>query len=1010
MNFNEVRAAVLKAQRVLAQTQQADGSWSWPCDAGAFITAQALVALKFVGRLSPEDARDGARFLQSQQLPDGSFGGGPFSQSGDLGATASAWAAFHACGVPEAEAKARAWVEAHGGVAGVIARIAEGDLAAMFLAMEKLADPTAIPAPPLLLTLIPPVEKLLEKRFNTGVLMMLSQNAALVRHLRGDWGEHGDERGWFDSLECRRALELIQLYQNPDGSWDSNLIQQVMSVPALKALGVSDERLTRAVDWLLQQRVRDASGLWFVSFNSTVWTTALALRALVNSGVPPSDERVRRALEYLLGAQIQVPMPLPSQPRPGAPRSGGWAFECAGNVTMPDCDDTGVVLGALGRVLAQSGLEPALEGRTRLACAAGRDWLLGMQGEDGGWGSFQAGMPGKPPGPMMDKPLVIPMHDPLALAKLFLDPPVLLGDPSTEDVTSRILYGLGQLGYTRTAPEVANALAFLRQQQCENGGWWGRWVVNYHPTTACALLAFAAVDADLQSDPVRRAVSFLVEHQNEDGGWGEGAHTYADPSRAGTGPSMPPLTGLVLSALIAVGHGGSEAVRRGVGYLVSTQRSDGTWPNADWLHAYMPPQYFYYLPGETRHYPLEALGCYLALQEEASRGLEELATGDGEEPATTLPEIPSRLPGGDWNPDFLSAMRSIGDTLGDSVIAEIFATGTDAVNDLLAKITRSDDPIPPGLPARAVAYFDETSALPPWADSEQIAIAEQMFVRTGWAVATGLFCSSLPQAYAAANGARVLMGTGGMTFHVERRVFETAQFIFDVLDRGAVGPVGRGLRAAQKVRLLHAAIRHLTLRQPGWNLAWGVPLNQEDLVGTLMTFSCVVLDALTRLHVPFSNEEGEAFIHHWKVVGHVMGIDRRLLPRDRHDGDRLMEQIRSSQWSHSPQGVALAAALVKMQQRFLPTSLLDDVPIAVMRDLAGDHCADLLSLPRANWTRHIVDFAMRFDGLPGIPVGEKLRAEVSHYLLEGLVNAFREGKQVKFRIPNALVHAWNLKD
>src|SRR5262249_11891148 len=157
---------------------------------------------------------------------------------------------------------------------------------------------------------------------------------ALVRYLRGDWGEHGDERGWFASLECQRALQLIDLYQNPDGSWNSNLVQQVIAVPALVALGVSDDRLTRAIDWLLQQRVRDERGLWFVSFDSKVWTTALAVRALLCSGVRRDDPRVTRALEYLLGAQIKVPMPEPSQPRKGAPRSGGWAFEGGGNVTM----------------------------------------------------------------------------------------------------------------------------------------------------------------------------------------------------------------------------------------------------------------------------------------------------------------------------------------------------------------------------------------------------------------------------------------------------------------------------------------------------------------------------------------------------------------------------------------------------------------------------------------------------------------------------------------------------
>src|SRR5262249_34205537 len=157
------------------------------------------------------------------------------------------------------------------------------------------------------------------------------------------------------------------------------------------------------------------------------------------------------------------------------------------NVTMPDCDDTGLVLGPLGLALAHTGahgVEPERAERVRLACLAARDWLLGMQNEDGGWGSYQWGMPGKPRGPMMTESLPIPMTDPIAMAKLFLHPPPALGDPSAEDATARILFGLGQLGMTTTSPPVAAALAFLEVQQLDSGAWWGRWMVNYNAATA----------------------------------------------------------------------------------------------------------------------------------------------------------------------------------------------------------------------------------------------------------------------------------------------------------------------------------------------------------------------------------------------------------------------------------------------------------------------------------------------------------------------------------------------
>jgi len=1028
MTADAVAQAITKAQRVLFQTQRADGSWDWPNDLGSFVSAQALVALKLVDRLDAADAKDGARWLATQQLPDGSFGGMPFATTGDLGATASAWAAFHACGVDAgdpAHAKARAWVAAHGGPPAVIELIAQGNVAALFLAMAGLCDANLMPAPPLILTLLPPIEELLEKRFNTGVLMMLTQNGAICRYLAGDWGPHGDQRSWFVSLECKRALDLLDLYQNHDGSWNSNSAQQVVCIPALVALGVAkdDSRLTRAIDWLLAQRVRDDNGLWFASFMSSVWTTALAVRALIHSDVPRDDARLGRALDWLVDAQIEVEQPLPSQPRKDAPRIGGYAFEGPFNITMPDCDDTGVAVGPMGLALSHSGpggVSPERGEKLRLATERARDWLLGMQNSDGGWPSYQWGLPGKPKGPMMQQPIQIPLSDPLAMAKLILDPPIEFGDPSAEDATARILYGLGQLGYTTSAPSVKQAITFLQVQQLDSGAWWGRWMVNYNAATACVLLGLGAVAEDLEAPYIRRGIDFLLAHQNPDGGWGESVDTYADPTRAGQGPSMPPLAGLVLNALISVGEGANPAVARGIDYLLQSQRSDGTWSNAGWLHAYLPPTSFYYLPGEPRYYTLEALGRYQAF----STGRNVVRSGDdsadsnrrSDERHDSNPDIPSRLPQGGWNPAYLHAMRQVADEEADAVIRQIFQDGDEAAVDaILARITRSDEAIPSGLPPRANAFFETTAALPSWADLEQIAVAQRLFTRVGWATATGLFCSSLPQAYAARNGARVLLGTGGMTIHVERRIFETAQFVFDVLNEGSFGPAGRGIRASQKVRLLHATIRHLTLRQASWDAtSWGVPINQEDLAGTLMTFSCVILDAWKTLRIAVSTVEAEAFLHTWTVVGHLLGLEHRLLPNNVGDGEALMEQIRNTEWQASPEGATLATALVKMMQSFLPGHVFDGIAVTMMRDLAGDHCADLLSLPRADWTRRLVHLATDLDSLFGSgddhSIAQKLLAEASQKLMEGLVGVFRDGKQARFRIPSALVHTWNLKD
>jgi squalene-hopene/tetraprenyl-beta-curcumene cyclase len=175
-----------------------------------------------------------------------------------------------------------------------------------------------------------------------------------------------------------------------------------------------------------------------------------------------------------------------------------------------------------------------------------------------------------------------------------------------------VLDGLGRVGLTTGSPAVRRAIEFLKAQQFDHGGFWGRWTVNYLASTACVLQGLARVGADMSEPWVRRAVAFLIERQNGDGGWGELPESYSDPSLAGRGPSMPPLTGLVLTGLIDAGEGAADAVARGITYLLAEQREDGSWPHGDWLQAIVPPDTFYILAEAAKHYPVEALAHYLA--------------------------------------------------------------------------------------------------------------------------------------------------------------------------------------------------------------------------------------------------------------------------------------------------------------------------------------------------------------------------------------------------------------
>jgi squalene cyclase len=968
--------ALDRGVRVLARSQRPDGSWDRPGHVGAWLTAQAVVVLRRMDRLADADAAIAAGWLSRQQLPDGSWGVHPFARAGDLGATATAWAALHVSGAgarASSLARARAWVEAHGGARAVVALLDRGDLSAVYLALAGLVDAHELPCPHTAPLAVPGVMGVLATRFHVGVFQTAVGLELVVKRLRGGLG-------WAAPVTVRLLMRLLGEFQNPDGSWNDSSVLTVFALAALWAVGrPGQEMLERGVQWLQRQWVRDVHGMHLDGFGTEVWSTAFDARAWMTAGGSVNAPALAGAMDWLLMAQQPVPMPAVNNRQPQAPKSGGWAFQRT-NVRMPDCDDTAVALTALGHALAQ---RP--EVRWRTAARRGRDWLLGMQNPDGGWSAFVWGLPGKRPGPTLEAAPHISVTQPLSLLEAWLEPPASFGDPSTEDVTGRVLQALGTLGLRAQDAGVARAIQFLELQQCPSGAWWGRWVVNYVAATAFALRGLAAVGVDPAAPSVKRGVAWLVARQNADGGWGEGPESYRTQALAGVGPSVAPLTGLVLQALVDVGQARGPNARRGVSFLLATQRGDGTWPNGEYLHTNVPPDTFYVYEEPARFYPTEGLALY-------------------RKALARPPPAASK-----WTDALLDGMRERQDPTADTVIAELASGGgIAAANAVLMSLFRTDEAVPPGLPGAAARYFEQTAVLPAWADAEQIALAQALFARAGWSIAAALFCSSLPQAYAAAKGARVLLQTQGMTKHVRQRVFETAQFLFDALDTGALGPMGRGVRAAQKVRLMHAGIRHWlqTSNGPPWDAAaLGRPINQEDLAGTLMTFSVVVLDALERLGVAVSAEEGEAWLHAWTVVGHLLGLVPEMVPADVADAQRLMDAIRTRQWEASQDGQLLAAALADMMDGFLPTPALAGLPAVVMRHLAGDHCGDLLALPAARWPSMLGGAAELFGRFEGRDVTERLLALWTHAIMKAVVSAQREGKQARFRIPVNLVDA-----
>jgi len=298
-----------------------------------------------------------------------------------------------------------------------------------------------------------------------------------------------------------------------------------------------------------------------------------------------------------------------------------------------------------------------------------------------------------------------------------------------------------------------------------------------------------------------------------------------------------------------------------------------------------------------------------------------------------------------YNDRFLDKMRLRTDPIADEAVADLMRDKrTNQYQSIVQSLTANNYRLPTGLPDSVVHFFESTRKLPKWADSKLMQQGQQFLEKHVTDLLLMLGLLSLPFDYAAANGVQVLYLSERLRKNPAKRLAETGQYVLDVGEKNGFNPQGKAICSAQKVRLVHAAIRYHIQQTDSWNEVWGQPINQEDMAGTNLSFSVLPIRGLRKIGVEVSQQEAQAFIHLWNVANHIMGVDEPLLPDTTKEAFWLLKKIADRQHAPSQAGQEMAQALLTI----VSNDNGKEIAGRYTRFLLGDKTADMLDLPKTN--------------------------------------------------------------
>lgn len=309
----------------------------------------------------------------------------------------------------------------------------------------------------------------------------------------------------------------------------------------------------------------------------------------------------------------------------------------------------------------------------------------------------------------------------------------------------------------------------------------------------------------------------------------------------------------------------------------------------------------------------------------------------------------------EWTPELLDEMRHTGDPLADETVRRaVAANDVPRINAIFRSFAAEDEQVPADAPAEFLEFVQATRHLPPGTDRDSVARGAQVMLGNATLVALALLLKSLPAGYAAPRLATVLQMSGNMEKRAYRRSLGVLQMLVNVSRRDAFTEGGAAVVTGQKLRLLHAGVRHVVrARLPHYEARFGTPISQLDMTYTIMTFSVMVVDGLRALGVRWTDAQAADYFRLWTTYGELQGIRREWMPQTLEEGRALCQayECEYSDAAGNPDGVRLTRADLDMMRGLVPWPLkllgLGSAPEVYLLRMLGAEAAARVGVQRS---------------------------------------------------------------